>query len=288
MTTLHAGRGFTLVEILMVVAGLGILLGLGGGSGSWAVESARARDTRTLLSILDTAAEQFKEDSARTLGRKQEFVTRYGGYPPDELDAFLDIPNPNVDPTGVRISRTVFPKSAWDSLEHKDVRAMNLAVRHLGGSPEAEAPLDRIASRFKGQLLDASGTPTAYWDVNKDNTFNPEIDEPLEYLLDSWGNPLAYFSTRSASEGSGSSSERSRRAEFSSHLIRNFSNGRPVFVSYGPDGAEQQPNSELVTSGAAQDLVTDFHFNNDHRINNKYNHGNIYSVEDLEKKLVQP
>ncbi len=163
---------------------------------------------------------------------------------------------------------------------------MNLAVRHLGGSPEAEATLDRIDSRFKVKLLNDSAIPTDFWDVNGDGTFNPEVDEPLEYFVDSWGNPLAYFSTRGVTTGP--SSDRVVRAVFSSHLIRNFSNGRPVFVSYGPDGAEQQPNSELVASGAAQDLVTDFHFDNDHRINNKYNHGNIYSIEDLEKKLVQP
>ncbi|MBN1510592.1 MAG: type II secretion system protein [Phycisphaerae bacterium] len=284
-TASHCERGFTLVEILVVVAILVILLGLVVGIGSWAVEGARARDTRTLLSILDTAAEQFKEDSARTLGRKQEFAIRYGGYPPDELDAFLDIPKANDDPTGVRISRVEFPQTAWQLLEYKDIRAMSLAVRHCGSSPEAEATLDRIDSRFKATLLGDGGIPTDYWDVDEDDgAFKPEIDEPLEYYVDSWSNPVAYFSTRGVTAGP--SSDRVDRAVFSSYLIRSFSNGRPVFVSYGPDGAEQQPGSELWKTDAAQDLVKDY--KDDQKINNKYNYDNIYSVDGLEKKLVQP
>ena len=278
-------RAFTLVEILVVVAILVILLGLVVGIGSWAVENARARDTRTLLSILDTAAEQFKEDSARTLGRKQEFATRYGGYPPDELDAFLDIPKANDDLTGARISREEFPENRWPE-HYRDIRAMSLAVRHIGSSPNAEATLDRIDSRFKAKLLDDGGVPADYWDVNRNNRFDPEIDEPLEYFIDSWGNPLAYFSTRGACEDCGPSTERALRARFSSYLIRNFTNGRPVFLSYGPDGTEQQPGSELVVSGVAQDLLEDY--KDDEKINNKYNHDNIYSIEELEKTLVRP
>ena len=67
-------RAFTLVEILVVVAILVILLALVVGIGSWAVENARERDTGTLLSILDTAAEQFKDQSARSLGRYRTSV----------------------------------------------------------------------------------------------------------------------------------------------------------------------------------------------------------------------
>ncbi len=272
MTMPPVARGFTLTEVLVVVAILVILLGLVVGIGSWAVENARARDTRTLLSLLDTAAEQFKEQSASTLGRIQEFAVRYGGYPPDELDAFLDIRNASDGLTGKRISREVFALKDWPE-HYRDIRAMSLAIRHVGGSPDAEATLDQIDSRFRAELL----APTDTWHVNGDNSF----DEPLEYFLDAWGNPLAYFSTRNVSGGSSSN-----HARVSGYLIRGFTNGRPVFVSYGPDGAEQQPDSDLLKTGVAQDLLGDFE--DDEKINNKYNHDNLYSIEGLGKKLVQP
>jgi prepilin-type N-terminal cleavage/methylation domain-containing protein len=267
---------FTLVEVLAVVAIIAILLGLVVGVSSWAVKSARQRHTGSMLSLLDTAAEQFKKETAGSLGRIPMYLERYGGYPPDELAPFVNasrgggIPNPaapqNPGPVINPVATAdVVPQDPDTNVPGADMRAFVLAVRLF--SNEANVFLERIDIRFK-----RTADPSVHrWDRGGDTSVDA-TDEPLDYFVDSWETPIVYFNTREASPSAGS------RSEMSSAILR-FSGGRPVFCSYGPDGREQ-----LSADFGNVTLLADWR-DGTKAITNRFNSDNVYSIEGLADRL---
>lgn len=226
---------------------------------------------------MQSAVDDFREETQGTLGRIGPFAERYGGYPPDELDAFLDIRDKNDTFTGKRISRYVFQLADWPDRYH-DIRAMVAAIRLY--SPKGAATLDRIGPRFKANF-DLLKDDMKWWPSPTGNTttFNPESDEPLDIFIDGWGTPIEYYSTRSVPCDSSD-----KRAALAGILVDSFNNKRPVLMSYGPDGAEQQPDAGMVQSGEAQRFVQDFA--DDNTINNSLNRDNVFSVPGLPEKLL--
>ncbi len=307
MTFRRASAGFTMVELLVVVAVIVILLGAIIGIGGKVISGAKVSDTETLFRTLGLAIEQFNEDAP--LAKVRGYTERYGNYPPDELEAFSAADGiPPSPPVTTLLSSTARLEdeddtgldASLDKVEHRDVKAMLLAIKVF--SAESAAILDQVDERFK-QIGKTAARLTEYYDP-KDNSANA-FRQPLVYLVDSWGTPIEYYATvvpggppPSATfdvthdKAPDHPSAGTRRIASTALITAN--NGQPVFVSYGPDGEEQFAKDVLTTVGQTQ-VVWDFNDDFadaapapgsvDRTINHTLNHDNIYSSPALADRL---
>ncbi len=294
-STRGAGRraarpAFTLVELLVVIGIIIVLLSLVVGISVRAVENAKQADTRAMFSILDMAVDQFKEETRGTLGRVQPFVKRCGGYPPDELQFFADPTSgggiPGSSPPRALVNDhyiEIATIGGLDRLLPTSTVAMALAIRLY--SEEAAVTLERVDPRFRKVV----NTGQYYWERDGDTGFTPEseasidagdtsvdTDEAFDYYVDAWGAPIEYFSAREPM----SDEDEYSRAALSTRLT-GLANGRPVFVSYGPNGPDQRSG----TLSGAQNMFDDWAA--DAAINDPLNQDNVYSVPDLGAKLAR-
>ena len=124
--------GFTLVELLVVVAIVAVIAGAVLTIGSSVLDGARARSTRATLILVDTALDQFHQDKPGLVTSRQSasgtpsrvyYKDRYGLYPPDELEVFtsLGIPGgitPRPDGTLLSGKDHVIPDPRGPPLPH--------------------------------------------------------------------------------------------------------------------------------------------------------------------------
>lgn len=272
-----------MVELLVVIAIIVLLAGLVIGIGGWSIEQGRKRDTAGLFKHLDDAIEQFRLDAPLT---RVQGMARYGGYPPDELEAFVSGGTDAGIPGSGEIIRPndtadlSFELSDFENVGSRDVKAMVLAIRLFGGE-EAQQILERIDARFR------AGAPAdEYWDRNGNDSFDPE-DEPLAFYVDSWGVPIEYFALcppgPPLNVPAPSDSGGNRYAACTWLVGRNKQ--RPLFASYGPDGPDQFSGDFGET-----DLLSDFAGTTPDGdtpgiIDNRFNTDNVYSTEGLAEKL---
>ncbi|MFH0983294.1 MAG: prepilin-type N-terminal cleavage/methylation domain-containing protein [Planctomycetota bacterium] len=294
---------FTLVELLVVIAIIVILIGAVIMVGRSRIAAAKASETAGLLNTLQLAAQQFA--SEKPLSKVKGYQTRYGDYPPDELDGFLQsagvpsIPPPPPPPSTVgRIAPSGSDLEVPTNLaevDHGDIKAFALAIRSY--SQAGAAILDRIQPKYRAAAHKASGVPDEYLDRNGNGTFDPGQDEPLDYFMDGWGTPVAYFATTPDSTANGmwdqppnvrAAGDRWKTCA----ALRSLSNDVPVFVSYGPDGPEQFSDDfrEPPVTGYHPDLIYDFNeplpkprFKFDHLLNRD----NVYSSETVQDKILR-
>ncbi|MCK4658675.1 MAG: prepilin-type N-terminal cleavage/methylation domain-containing protein [Phycisphaerae bacterium] len=303
--------GFTLVELLVVIAIIVILIGAVVMVGGSQVEKAKVRETSALLNTLHMAAGQFADE--KPLGKVHRYTTRYGYYPPDELDGFVEdigIPRPPQDKKIIRISpggKKCFVKLPDDDeiegVHYGDIKAFALAIRCY--SEAAAATIDRIQPKHRHAADPADpgnpAVPGEYLNRDGDDAFTTDEDEPLDYFVDAWGTPVAYFATAEM-KGDVSSlrsvwdSDTDNNVQAEGDRLRtcrallSLSNHVPVFVSYGPDGPEQFSadfREAGVGEGFPPDLIYDFgqpdpKYTFDHPMNQD----NVYSNETVQKKIM--
>jgi prepilin-type N-terminal cleavage/methylation domain-containing protein len=259
------GRAFTLVEMLVVLGIIALLVGIVITAGSAIVTGGRTRETKSVLASLDLAVEQFKSDGA--LGRVKSYVDRYGGYPCDELEPFSSgVGIPGSGDVILRGSPQIRPTNLA-SIFNRDIKAMVLAIR-VHSATGAEI-LDRISARHRRT---AAGLEE-YLERDGVQGFSAG-DEALVYYADAWGQAIEYYATRLAA-----GSVPTNREALSQTLLR-LNNQRPVFVSYGPDGADQLAPDANVT------MLSDFaDTQSPGRIVHALNEDNVYSSPYLKERL---
>ena len=100
------------------------------------------------------------------------------------------------------------------------------------------------------------------------------VGTPLVYYLDAWGQPIEYYSTRVG----GSSSP--ARDQLSTNLV-SLNNGRPVLMSYGPNGADQLSGEYDLNTTLQGD------FGASGKIIDRLNQDNIYSSDALRDRVAR-
>ena len=106
---------FTLVELLVVIGIIAVLAASVITGGSVLLTRARAKHTEATLTMVQHAIEQFQRDAPSIVNANQRdssgalrrYRTRYGGYPPDELEVFT-----GLGLTGDDRGRTLAPGGA--------------------------------------------------------------------------------------------------------------------------------------------------------------------------------
>jgi len=301
-------QAFTMIELLVVMVIIAILFAAVLTGRTVVMNSARTRDTRATLQIVEDALEQFKREqtSAPTIVRAAQggvrYIDRYGPYPADELEIFTKVGLPNSTPPGGSLAvgkagarpemvpkpgggypNMDFDPSEDPEFEHRDIAAMVLAISEFGD--ESKVILDKVpGNRRVSGPLDDTGMPLQFLDRNANDKFDPELDEEIRYIVDAWGVPLTYFAQRDFEEGEAEATVSTNAPEWnegSTEMIR-LNGGRPIIMSYGPDGRDQL-TKDFITENPAAILINDFE--DDHKVNDPSNEDNVYADEALKAKL---
>ncbi len=309
-----ARAGFTVVELLVVMAIIVLLAASVVTVGSAVWRRASAKKTESLLQVVQQAVDDFHRDPPKFVNLRQKgddpsegegnYLKRYGAYPPDELEVFTSRGVPGAptggnrslapgkagmipSPTSTGFSRMTFGRSVGSfKLEHRDLAAMLLAIELY--SESGREVLSRIESRYwVAGASDAMGKPEQFLDRNDNGMYDPG-DQPVRWLVDDWQTPLSYYTQRdytgsTAADIPSTNDPTWNRA--STEMVR-LNGGRPVIMSYGPNGADQLAGADPVTGVAATTLLhTDWDDNR--RIDDPLNADNLYAAEGLADKLAK-
>lgn len=294
----HRARAFTLVEILVVIAIIGILLAIVFKGGTALVENARKRDTQALLAKLDLAIDEYRREVDTS--RIPQAMQVFNNVPPDDLRVFETAAQPQPPTIGgcdLRMrnqGKFLLGGSAIanlnglfdardsdgrvknaDHLLHADIRALVLAIRL--NSPKAKVILDSIDPKYWGE-------PDEGFEYQPGT--DPSVRIRLDYLVDGWGNPLEYFSTCICEESAGLTP----RERVSNAFVHENNDG-PVIVSYGADGSEQFAADRLALEKDASSMIADYYeeLKSAGRgvINNPLNSDNVYSSDFFANRVRQ-
>jgi prepilin-type N-terminal cleavage/methylation domain-containing protein len=310
-------RGFTLVELMVVMAVIAVLVGIVITVGSSLVDGSRTKATAGMLRIVSDAVQQFHRDQPMLISIRQNgpdgarlaYKDRYGAYPPDELEVFTAVGLPgSVSPP---VNRSLLPSrvsvlpspeqtgGAYGTMKyrlvgrtsndvatgHRDVAAMLLAIEQH--SSTAWEIIQRIPSRYwsEGAADPASSLPTQFVDRDATMTWTPSAgDTQIRYLVDDWSLPIAYYAQRDyepdAPPDKSLSSNHADWNRASTEMIR-LARGQPILMSYGPDGRDQFHTEP--TDGDEVLLHDDWV--TDRKINNPFNADNVFSEPGLAETL---
>jgi prepilin-type N-terminal cleavage/methylation domain-containing protein len=311
-------RGFTLLELLIVVVVIGVLAGAIIATSTVFLNNARIKNTRAVLLIVDEAIEQFRNDQTAkpTIARIRQgnagYETRYGIYPPDELEVFSPYGLPGAAPATAKYSlagaANVRPEATssvayrpmkfhpmpvanaeHNAREHRDLAALMLSVQLF--SESAEQILNRLPERNRSPgLLDAGGRPIQFLDRAPLGAVFGGEDEQIRLVLDDWGVPLSYLSQKDwVAPPKPPAAESSNHAGWNraSTQIIQLNGGRPLIFSYGPDGKDQLTSDQMGDDGAAS-LVGDWtSSDNPGRVDHPLNADNVYPDSAFQEKLTK-
>ncbi len=288
-------RGFSLVELIVVIAILAVLIGAVVAVTGSVMASAKTRQTKAVMLNLEQAIEQFKEDAP--LSKIKDYRDRYHGYPADELEPFMtggsDGGIPAEGKTRMSERRSIALGSDADlelpahsglsgrsSVPAASIKAMALTIRLY--SPAGTAILDEISPKYRK----APG-PEEFFDRNGNGELDV-ADEPLIYFVDAWGTPFDYFAADPVGDVNAPSDPQGDRLDASQFLIEK-NRGKPLLVSYGPDGAEQC-DPDFIREFGLTDLVADYEGGEPYNgapdvIDSPFNEDNIYLDETLKERL---
>jgi type II secretory pathway pseudopilin PulG len=269
---------FSLAEILVVIAIIGILLAVVFKGGSSLIESAQKRDTEALLKKLDMAIDEYRRevDTSRINFAKNIF----NGCPPDNLLAFVGrevaiggCPIRLRNTGEIRLNESALSDDDQiRSIRYGDIRALVLAIRL--NSPKAKSILDSIDPKYWAEP-----------DNNNIYDFEPAANQPtvrLDYLVDSWGVPLEYFSSCICKENA----EVKPRERVSNAFVHENNDGG-IVVSYGPNGRDQF-DPDMVLGEGPTDMVSDWmDATSPGVINHPFNTDNLYSSDFFANRIRQ-
>lgn len=154
-------RGFTLVELLVVLAILGVLAGLVMPLGHTLLVAQKERELRLALQEIRSAIDAYKKASDRSLGQATQgaaSLSTASGYPPT-LQALVDGVNDNSAPTGGRmvyflrkVPRDPFADATVPAELTWKLRSYASSATH----PEPGADVYDVHSSSTAQALDGS------------------------------------------------------------------------------------------------------------------------------------
>ena len=193
----RAARGFTLLELILVVAVLSVLVALSITVGSLVVRGGSERATQSMLTTLDRALD--------------EYIALNGAAPPYIPDAYDDVVNLDLELT------------EYQGIEQPRRPDATVFIESVSGSGEAREIIDGLPERFRYARATNTGL---------NNSATPLVSAPS--IIDAWSEgvwkpPFDPVDERIVLYVHPENS-------LAQDLFGNCKNDRPYFLSAGADG----------------------------------------------------
>lgn len=225
--------GLTLVEILVVVAIIGILIAAVGLAGSHFREKGKRELTRQVMESVTNAIDEFRQAPPKPVRLENGWpiAPNWPNLPPsgdwrpvETLDPAVDLSYPTAAsplPAG-----TLFEANAVFDHPVRSIEGLHV---YLGSVPGAKALLDKLPPSALRNLHAEEGEVHTVRPAGSNLPFT----DPFS-IVDGWKNPMRY-----------------RRYDY-----RN--NGRPILWSAGPDGKfAADPNNPQADPNGRDDMFSD-------------------------------
>lgn len=237
----HPGRGFTLLELLVVIGIIAILIGLVVGAGVAITRNAKANATRGVLTALDRALDEFIVNNGGNIPTFDR--ADYAGVPgfdgPNGVDADTGYLNDADDPMPQRPDASVFIRQA---------RGVGDVDAILAGIPErflVTTALPRnvsVPSALEANMYDTAPSVLDAWANDGWTGYlanRPSGVDPVKAAWPIREQSLVYYvHPNNRRDRSRSSLDAKPDAQ---ELYGSTLNGRPYFFSAGPDGFYGHP-----------------------------------------------
>ena len=295
---------FTLIELIVVMTIILLLVGTVVTIGRSVLDSAGAKNTAAVLTLVQQAVEAFEAEQPPIIGARQQqfgggfvyYRDRYSQYPPDELEPFttqgllgstgggsLFPGRSNIYPGPADCvwgPMSFQPSDLNSGTEHRDLAALLLALRL---SSTAQGFIDKIPERYRteGAIDPATGDPGQFIDRDANALWSADEDLQIPYIVDHWGMPLVYYSQRDWDPNTPPppSTNHLDWNQAATEMVR-LNGGRPIIMSYGANGRSQL---EDTATDAGVLLHVDWATNN--KITNSLHDDNVYADPSLADKL---
>jgi type II secretory pathway pseudopilin PulG len=295
---------FTLIELIVVMTIIILLVGTVVTIGRSVLDSAGARNTAAVLTLVRQAVEAFEAEQPPIIGARQNklgggsvyYRDRYSQYPPDELEPFTTnglvgstsggslypgrhnfYPGPNDCVWG---PMSFQPSDLNSGTEHRDLAALLLALRL---SSTAQGFVEKIPERYRteGVIDPATGDPGQFIDRDANALWSADEDLQIPYVVDHWGMPLVYYAQRDwdPDDLPPLSTNHADWNQAATEMVR-LNGGRPIIMSYGANGRSQLEDTSTDPSVL---LHVDWAANG--KTTNSLQDDNIYADPSLADKL---
>jgi prepilin-type N-terminal cleavage/methylation domain-containing protein len=197
-------RAFSLVELMIVIAILGLLVSIGVFVGSRVLYEQKVSQARATMQILTSVAEDFaRVDPLRNKNRGATMETHFGGHPPYSLDDTVDFDDDNNRDffADIRVVFHFYLANRQGSI--------NNYVSEL--DPEPDANLDLWISILNFYGLTRQFAPDLLDTIPEDIVVDPPVEQPfliepdgrlgdsdeqavdVQAIVDPWGVPYQYL-----------------------------------------------------------------------------------------------
>jgi len=263
----HAGRAFTLIEIMVVISIILVLASLVLGVGSALLRRAERSQVESAMTIMESAFTEWEGQTGRPVTYNGAFNSLTAPtneiFPVPNGGELFDVREPGT-PAAPNNSgnRMIYTRARGAGVFTVNLLAQLESIRPmLAGIPPSMLRAEANTSSYPATNI-LSGTPAVLYAPSAKSTANSK-DSTRSELVDTWGGRIAFvFPGRAYRFGldSGLPDSDGTVRTPAENLLGVCTNRRICLVSAGPDGlfgvpGESTPDSTTIQNTAAADNI---------------------------------
>jgi prepilin-type N-terminal cleavage/methylation domain-containing protein len=263
----HAGRAFTLIEIMVVISIILVLASLVLGVGSALLRRAERSQVESAMTIMESAFTEWEGQTGRPVTYNGAFnsltVPTTEIFPVPNGGELFDVREPGTPAAPNNSgSRMIYTRARGAGVFTVNLLSQLEAIRPmLAGIPPSMLRAEANTSSYPATNI-LSGTPPVLYAPSAKSTANAK-DSTRSELIDTWGGRIAFvFPGRAYRFGldSGLPDSDGTVRTPAENLLGVCTNRRICLVSAGPDGlfgvpGESTPDSTTIQNTAAADNI---------------------------------
>jgi prepilin-type N-terminal cleavage/methylation domain-containing protein len=263
----HAGRAFTLIEIMVVISIILVLASLVLGVGSALLRRAERSQVESAMTIMESAFTEWEGQTGRPVTYNGAFNSLTAPtaeiFPVPNGGELFDVREPGTPPAPNSAgNRLIYTRARGAGVFTVNLLAQLESIRPmLAGIPPSMLRAEANTSSYPATNI-LSGTPSVLYAPSAKSTANAK-DSTRSELVDTWGGRIAFvFPGRAFRFGldSGLPDSDGTVRTPAENLLGVCTNRRICLVSAGPDGlfgvpGESTPDSTTIQNTAAADNI---------------------------------